>query len=476
MDTKTMNWGSAKAEKSVNTPPRGILIGFVVIALSAALLGGSSRYDNGQLIILQPVAWLVAGYFLIRFRRSDLAGAKWPAYLLAGLTLTMIIQLIPLPAVLWTHLPGREIVRDLDAALRTNPMRPMSLVPTRTMNALANLSVPIAGLLAFLALRAHRIKIGTYALLAIGAANALAALIQFVGPGGEWLYFYHGKNGGAAVGLFANPNHASVFGAVMMVFIACTISMLDKIKSRGQILILYGLYALIFLMSLTSGSRAGLLTCILALAATAIIMFKPTHSSQTVSARPRRKFSAAGWITAASGIAIAAIFVLSDRLPAFDEFVADDPLGDIRFAFMPILIEMAETYFPFGSGFGSLENVYYIHEPDALLQPAYLNMAHNDWVQIIIEGGIAGAALLIGTLFWIGKTGLQLFWRNQTGPAIALIAGFAIIALASYFDYPLRTPLFQLAALWWLLMANAVVQNAVPARGDNGVSFEAVAR
>ncbi|MDA7788059.1 O-antigen ligase family protein [Sphingomonadaceae bacterium] len=451
------------------------MVGLCLLAASAAFLGGSSRYDSGQLIALQPIAWLLTGYFLLRITKADLTENKWPVLLLAGLTLTMVLQLIPLPASLWTQLPGRGVVSDLDAALGPIPMRPISLMPSRTIHALANLAVPIAGLLAFIALKTHRIKVMTITILALGGINALVALIQFVGPGGEWLYFYRGKNGGVAAGLFANQNHASVFGAVMMVFIAAIISKLQFKEARSQIIILFGLYAFIFMMSLMSGSRAGLMTCALALAATSIILLKPRRNSSAAPNKAAKRFSPAGVITALIGIALVALFVFSERLPAFDEFIAKDPLEDSRFAFMPVLREMIVTYFPFGTGFGSFENVYYIHEPDALLMPSYLNMAHNDWFQTIIEAGVIGAGLLVAASWWIGSIAARLFRMGEIQTAIALIAGIAVAGIASYFDYPLRAPLFQLAGLWLLLIAHEHLKTVQARISQNGVSLRTVA-
>ncbi|MCR5858291.1 hypothetical protein [Mesorhizobium sp. J428] len=66
----------------------------------------------------------------------------------------------------------------------------------------------------------------------------------------------------------------------------------------------------------------------------------------------------------------------------------------------------------------------------------YINHAHNDFLEIILEGGLAAAALLVAyavalSIRWIyvGRAALQRL----------VILSIAFIALHSMVDYPLRT-------------------------------------
>ena len=84
--------------------------------------------------------------------------------------------------------------------------------------------------------------------------------------------------------------------------------------------------------------------------------------------------------------------------------------------------------------------------------PSYVNQAHNDWAQFIIEGGFLAGLLLTGLFAWMIKAiGNILFHRTRTVDATFWMSIFAIIASASLVDYPLKTPLFQLATVWLLL-------------------------
>ncbi len=475
------NQGGARAHRAAGDGAgRRVWIAMIALAVAAALLGGSSRYDAGQVILLQPVSWLALGALLWGTTRADLTTVKWPALLLVSFTVITALQLVTLPATWWTALPGRQIVADMDGALGTVPGRPMSLVPTRTMHALASLGVPLAGLLAFLALGPRRIYTVSIIILAIAAANVILGVLQVIAPDTAWLNLYSDNGPRVASGLFANPNHAGVFGAVILVFIAALLfaggaagPQNDAVSPQQRILLFF-LYALTLMAALMSGSRAALLACVIALGTTSLLALRRSQrDSRQISQKSRRAAGSTSnkarsrrpIISYLSGLAALAIFfslVLADRLPAFEQLMAEDPMSDIRFDYLPTLWGMAGIYFPFGAGMGSLEDVFYIHEPTGLLQPAYLNMAHNDWLQLIIEAGLPGAAVLMGTLAWIAYLVIRLVRSGKGNMALALVCGFGIVAFASYFDYPLRTPLMQLLCVWFLLIVHGVVSGHLP--------------
>jgi len=88
--------------------------------------------------------------------------------------------------------------------------------------------------------------------------------------------------------------------------------------------------------------------------------------------------------------------------------------------------------------------VYRHFEPFDTLRLTYFNQAHNDVVQILIEGGIASAlALAAAILGWAWRT-IQLIRATATPERAIGIVGSLIVAalfLASFPDYPLRTPM-----------------------------------
>jgi O-antigen ligase len=111
---------------------------------------------------------------------------------------------------------------------------------------------------------------------------------------------------------------------------------------------------------------------------------------------------------------------------------------------------------PFGSGFGTFDPVYRIHEPYDRLDQQYLNHAHNDLVELALTAGVPGLVLVGAFLVWFARRCWILNRESRPTPALApALAGAAVLGillLASLADYPLRTPLMMMvgaiAAVW----------------------------
>lgn len=106
---------------------------------------------------------------------------------------------------------------------------------------------------------------------------------------------------------------------------------------------------------------------------------------------------------------------------------------------------------------GSFERVYQVHEPDALLGPNYMNHAHNDWLEILLNGGVAAGLLLIVALVGYSLQFKRAFFvRAASSPAVHFsrlgLVMLLLTASVSAFDYPLRVPslaaLIAVAVLW----------------------------
>jgi O-antigen ligase len=122
---------------------------------------------------------------------------------------------------------------------------------------------------------------------------------------------------------------------------------------------------------------------------------------------------------------------------------------------------MVATYFPTGSGLGSFSNVFQVHEPLDMLTTTYLNHAHNEFLEIASDAGIAGVALLAAALLWWLRATLQLRKTDPDQPNTLAKAGSAIIFLslvASLVDYPARTPILMavlvIAGTWLFRTGN----------------------
>src|SRR3546814_782372 len=147
-----------------------------------------------------------------------------------------------------------------------------------------------------------------------------------------------------------------------------------------------------------------------------------------------------------------------------------DETEELRLQLLQPIWEIIGTYFPFGAGLGTFPDVYKVHEPFELLSVAYVNHAHNDLLEFVLEGGLAAVVvLLIGIVAWvIGVTRLRS-GEAEVGRSILLgrlgAAIILILGIASIVDYPLRVPslsaVFIIAMIWMAFAARPSISREV---------------
>jgi O-antigen ligase len=102
---------------------------------------------------------------------------------------------------------------------------------------------------------------------------------------------------------------------------------------------------------------------------------------------------------------------------------------------------------PFGAGMGTFVPVYGMFEkPQDLFAHAYINHAHDDILELWLETGIFGIALMGAFAAWFVSRAIKI-WRyaavgvNEFDRALARAATIAValIVTHSFLDYPLRT-------------------------------------
>ncbi|WP_324261802.1 O-antigen ligase family protein [Altererythrobacter sp. H2] len=445
-------------DSSTSRVPAWLLL--ALLALVVLGLGGSSRPDAIQNVALRPLVALFLVPAIYYLRIEAVREARMLVGLLALLLLWMALQLVPLPPSVWQALPGRASVAELDGLTGLDgAWRPISLAPDRGWNAWVSLVVPMTALLLAIALRAK-----TTLLLAMvagmGVVNALMGLIQVTGLGNEAFYFYRHTTIGMPAGLFANENHAAALSAIALLAIARLHSgPHDMPLPMWFRALLAPSFIVVVLTVLVGGSRAGIALTGLAILLALVIVWVGSNQRRAASGRARRqpwiarhpRLLLAGFALGMLGLVF--LFLGLERAMGLEGLLEANAFEDLRWELSPILLRMAAEHWLFGIGFGGFEEVYHVYEPDALLMPQYVNQAHNDWAQLVIEGGLPGVALLLALLGWMGR----VLWRIRTSGRLAFselafwCGTILIMAVSSVVDYPLRTPLFQLAAVWLLV-------------------------
>jgi O-antigen ligase len=435
--------------------PRLFFILCAVTVVSSLLLGGGTRGGFLSDTILELIAipaFLTSLATLVALPRSESKQrAEWALMLCLAIAALPLMQLVPLPPWLWTGLPNREQMVTVFGLLgRELPWLPISVSPSATWVSVLSLLPPFAIFLGVIQLSYRERRVMSLIFVAVGIVAAFVGLAQVAQGPDSPLRFFAVTNESEAVGFFANRNHFAallysllLFGAAWASNVAFTVGSWSERKNFETSTIatltacFLGLVILIVTESITR-SRAGLALTIIAIAgALALPLADRRRSSGGVT--PVRLILA----SASLAIVLAVQFALYRILDRF----ADDPLADSRVTFARNTIAAAKAYMPFGSGVGTFVSVYPMFElPQDAISNAFVNHAHDDLLEVWLEGGVISLCLIAAFATWFLLRSAKIWWRVPDNiRAIDLLLARAativvpLIIAHCAVDYPLRT-------------------------------------
>lgn len=416
------------------------------------LAGGASRASVMGQVVVRFVAVAMLVVLALFGDRPAIARARpiwWLLFAMAGVAL---LQLVPLPPAMWQALPGRAMFEAATFG-GPQPWRPLSLVPSGTINALISLLIPLTVLWLAGTVRPEERRWLPGAILVMMMASCLLGLMQFSGAGlnNPFINDSPGEVGSS----FANRNHFALLLALGCVLIPNWM-FADSHRARGRAVVGLGAMLLFLLVILATGSRGGLLLGVIALGMGLVIARR--NIRRLLRRAPRWAFPAVITVVVALIVGVVVLSVAADRAVSIQRVFDVDAGQDMRSQALPTVWAMTREYFPVGTGLGGFDPMFRIHEPFALLKPTYFNHAHNDLLEVVLEAGLPGMLLLLSALAWWGWATLRV-WRgglreNGIDPMLPRIGSvmLLLIVIASAFDYPARTPtmmaLIVVAALW----------------------------
>ena len=395
----------------------------------AVLLGGGGvAYGlNNAIVQWTALAALAAGF--------PAAAAFWNKapisfrVLCAASVAVPLLQLVPLPTSVWRALPGRELVTHSLLAAGIEPgWRPVTVDSARTLVAGLALLVPIATILTVHSLSKRRIQHLGWIIVLLGLLNFLWGIPQILSQGASAIPYPENPMPGVLFGSFANRNSAAIF-LVTCLILALQLEVPSRLAGWAITLRVTVSAVLVAGVFLTQ-SRTGIVLLLLPIGLMALRM---------VSARREKidaqKLLLSGVVIAAL-ISVAVVALAGTRVEtALDRFSGDD---GFRTQIWEDAAYSAERFWPVGSGMGSFDEVFQIDESLEHISPRTAGRAHNDYMELAIEGGVVALALLSLWFVWA----IHLIWKAQRSPDrwIAWSGGaiLAAIALQSLTDYPLR--------------------------------------
>jgi O-antigen ligase len=418
-----------------------------VVLASSLILGGGTRPGFLSDVVTQLLAipllltalWRLAGL-------PSLKPLRWVLLLCLAVALVPVLQLIPLPPAVWTTLPDRQSLTEaLHLTSAELPWMPLSVSPRATWLSALSLLPPIAIFLATVLLGYRERRTLSLVLVGIAVLSAFLGLIQVAQGPSSSLRFFEVTNPSEAVGFFANRNHlaaalytATVFAAAWAVEAAMAAPgrALLETRSIAKVFISFTVVVVLVAAQTTARSRAGLGLTIVALLGVLAIALRDGRNASGLT--PAKLLLGAATVTVVL-MGQLALYRVMDRF-------AEDPLQDARLVVGRITAGAARLYMPFGAGMGTFVPVYASVEPAAEALPdTYVNRAHDDFLELWLETGAIGLALMALFLLWLLSRAVQTWRRNASGSYIdvalarAASVAVALILAHSLVDYPLRT-------------------------------------
>ncbi len=421
------------------------------VAVASLLLGGGTRsgFLSDSILQLISIPLLLAVLWRLSGEPAN-PRLRWALLFCLALVLVPLLQLIPLPPGVWTALPHREpSAAAFDLVGREIPWMPVSVSPHATWLGALSLLPPVAVLLGTALLGYRDRRLLSLVVLAVGMVSVFAGLVQVAQGPLSPLRFFEYTNPTEAVGFFANRNHFAALLYSLMLFAAAWAvnaglahgqrADRDKYETAAIVALLAGFTVLVVLVAAQAmaRSRAGLGLTIVALAGAFALAFSDRRGAS--GAAPTKLLLAA----TALAVMFAVQFTLYRVLERFDA----DPLVDARIPFARNTMEAAKAYLPFGSGLGTFVPVYGMFEkPKDVMINAYANHAHNDFLEVWLEAGVAGLVLMGLFAVWLVMRALSI-WRNARHGkreidgllARAATVVIGLLVAHSFVDYPLRT-------------------------------------
>jgi len=429
---------SGRARRSTLTlplEPRALALPAYLAA--AIVLGGASAAGLIPNLLLQLGG--AALLFLVALRPSHRPAARAEKMLMwlgAVFVIVALLQLIPLPATLWPSLPGRgPVAHGFTLIGAPLPTLPLSLDPMAAVVSL--LSMAVAAGIFLLVIRADDRSLAAFALTltVMAAVSVVVGLIQLVNGEHSPLYLYSSTNRGQPVGFFANSNHLATLVLTAMPFLAALVATVrardDRVEGWAPDTILLGALAVILLLGVVvDGSIAGLGLFLPTLVGCYFLIRR---------GRNRRLLMIGAGVT----LLLVAVFVIAAFNSPILAGYAQTSLGagpTSRLGFYQHTIAAIGTYFPFGTGLGSFVSVFPAFENPQQVDSIFVNHAHNDYLEFVLELGLAGLVLILAFLaWWVWRT--LSIWRDpESGllPRAATISSAMVLA-HSLVDYPART-------------------------------------
>lgn len=398
---------------------RSILAKLPLVLLVAALVVIHGLIGGGRPVFSLPALALLGLAGVLTFRRAASAGSPAPL----GLAST---------GVLFAYLLGRAALSPVPYLARADIFLMLGCLVAYLLTALV-----------FTTARSRLLIVGT--LLALGLVHAGVAAVQAYW-GEEYMPFgfIRPSMGNRASGLFISPNHLAGFLEIAGV-LGLALTWWSTRETAVKIALGYATAASYVALLLTQ-SRGGVLCAVFSLLAWAALAVRVSYLRNPRSLDRALVFSA---ISAALLLTVGGWFLAQHQ--ELRERLATAFSRDIRVANWQAALDQFQTAPIFGTGAGT--HLYFgrlFRRPELQADPIH---AHCDYLELLAEYGLVGAAGMACFLALHIRTGLQALRRiaralraKESAASLELalligaLAALAAMAAHSIVDFNLHIP------------------------------------
>jgi len=266
-----------------------------------------------------------------------------------------------------------------------------------------------------------------FALVAFGVAVASFALAQDFSETKKLFWWREPSYGGWIYGPYVNHNHYAGFINMLALFPVALV--LGRMVRRDKSFLMFSLTAIMFASLVFSASRGGMVSFAAEIVVLGVVFLKRRQARQLLVVGAVAVLLA----TLAGGVGMV---VLRTRFGMRPERLIEG-----RVMVWKESMQGIREHFWSGTGLGT----FWLAYPQYRSTPSNLrwNEAHNDYVQVFFETGLAGFLLLVWFLWRLGAWVLPRLMNDQD-PEFGLILGATLgivgVLAHSFTDFNLQIP------------------------------------
>ncbi|WP_404480175.1 O-antigen ligase family protein [Novosphingobium sp. BL-52-GroH] len=410
--------------------PDGLPYQAMLLFLIAVMFGGGGSGAGLSNLVVQ-----LAACAALAFNRRTVVGffahapRMWAA--LVGVTVLLpLMQTIPLPPGIWQHLPGRDLAAGALALLgKEQDWMPFSLNVRRTIVAVMALLPALAILVLTWNLAGKERRSLLLLVVVCGAFVVMLGAQQLAMGNRQFVLFAETYGSQDLHGTFANHNSAGLF---IDIALCALVGLIPDRYPRLTWLLFGGVVGLLLAIGLfLTRSRSG----IVLVGVPAIFLAVRLWHLRKAIGLSRRSVTilsvGAALLAGAGGLLVADNARIQRSISRFDD------LKDARPAIWEDATGAIARFWPVGSGVGTFDEVFQVDESLENISPGRAARAHNDYLEIALESGVAG--MLLVAAWFVGLIAVIVRVVRRGGSGMAPAAVFVLFALQSILDYPLRS-------------------------------------